>query len=61
MQSKKVNDVSHCNILRLTIVWQFEMSLSKLQGKVVPHSEEVLWWRIFMVECVTFLDISVTL
>ena len=30
------------NILQLFIVWQFGMSLSKLQGKVATHFEEVV-------------------
>ena len=35
----------HCNMLQLNHI--------KLQGKVVTHFEEVVWWRTFMVECVT--------
>ena len=27
-------------------------SLSNLQGKVFTHSEGVVWWRTFMVDCV---------
>ena len=32
------------------------LALGKLQGKVVTHAEEVGWWRILMVECVTLFD-----
>ena len=30
--------------------------LGKLHGKAQPHSEEVEWWRTFMVECVWMFD-----
>jgi hypothetical protein len=41
----------HYNILQITFVWQFSISLSKLQGKVVAHSEELYgggfsWWNV---------------
>ena len=37
----------HCILLQLTLG-----RLGKLHGKAQPHSEEVEWWRTFMVECV---------
>ena len=33
------------------------MGISKLQGKGVTHSQEVEWWRTFMVECVTLFSV----
>ena len=36
------------------------MVLSKLQGKVVAHSRELVWWSFLMVECVTILVINWT-
>ena len=35
----------HCKLLQLILA-----RLDKLQGKAEPHSEEVEWWRTFMVE-----------
>ena len=32
------------------------MGLSKLKGKVSTHSEEDVWWRTFMVECVWYFS-----
>ena len=37
------------------------MMLDKLQGQVVTHSQQVVWWRILMVECVKSLAILVIL
>ena len=39
--------------LQLTSVVIISMGLCKLQGQVVTHFEKVVWWKSFMVECVT--------
>ena len=39
--------------LQLTSVCIISMGLCKLQGQVVTHFEKVVWWKSFMVECVT--------
>ena len=45
------NPHPHCILLQLTLG-----RLGKLHGKAQPHSEEVEWWRTFMVECVRIFD-----
>ena len=41
--------------LQLTFIFSLGLVLSKLQGKVVTHSQDLVWWSFLMVECVTIL------
>ena len=38
-------------VSQISTLFSLEASLSKLQGKVVTHSQEPVWWRILIVEC----------
>ena len=47
-------------LLQLTFVVFISIGLCKLQGQVVTHFEKVVWWKSFMVDCVTFFHTTVT-
>ena len=48
-----VFNVGHLPVMLTSI--KVILVLSKPQGKVVTHSQELVWWRILMVECVTIV------
>ena len=46
--------------MQLTFFFSLGLVLSKLQGKVVTHSHDLVWWSFLMVECVTNLGANCT-
>ena len=46
--------------LQITFFFSLGLVLCKLQGKVVTHSHDLVWWSFLMGECVTILGVNWT-